>query len=458
MNVALIVTVLAITSGWARAAPPPPIVGPADETIHEVIKSLEASAVERVVLDHFAIFGLDALADNDRCLGRKVEGARLAFTCGTASFTAPWPPKTSDEVAVLLTNAMRLVDPAREVQPDRVKTVARALARAVGDPFTAYLPPELVAAASSSALFSATPGIEIWPRDPTKVREVRRGTDAARAGLAAGDRIVSIDNASTARLTLPEIAGRLQGQNDSVVRLRLKRGDTVRDVTVTRTSLPESDIVSVRVDADVLYIRLPSFRQGSAQRIKQVLRDVRPRAVILDLRYNGGGYVPEGIALADLFLSSGPIGGVRTAPGRPTEDYVANHDDDDVTEPLVVLVDGGSASASELLLMALSERKRAVLLGTQTAGKGSVQRQIHLPDGGVLKVTTAYYVGPKGNRLDDNGVTPDRLLAPPASTTVLEGGDPKRDSWILSALDELQGSSARKARASSGGGGAGPDP
>lgn len=456
MHTLLVVTLLAL-------ARPPAVVaaavdGPPDETIREVIKSLEASTVERVGLERYALFGLDALADFDRCLGRKGDGAQLRFSCGDASFSAPWPPRSSDDVAKLLSNAVRLVDVGREVRPDRVKIVARALARAADDPFTAYLPPELVAAVSSSrtALFSATTGVEVWPRDPTKVREVRRGSDAARAGVEAGDRIVAIDNDVTLGLTLPEIAGKLQGANDSVVRLRLRNPDGERDVTVARTVVPESDVVTTRLANDVLYVMLPSFKQGSAARIKQILRDVRPRAVILDLRHNGGGYVPEGIALADLFLSSGPIGGVRTAPGRPAEDYVANNDGDDVTEPLVVIVDGGSASASELLSMALKERKRATLIGAQTAGKGSVQRQIHMPDGGVLKVTTAYYVGPMGNRLGDNGVTPDRFLAPAASKTVLEGGDPRKDSWILSALDALQGSKAQKGYAASGG--AGPDP
>ena len=440
-----------------------PVEGPPDETLREVIKSLEASSVERVSMDRYALFGLDALANLEGCLSRKAAPGSagqggLALTCGDASWTAPWPPRTSDDVAILLSNAVRLVDATREVRGDRVKAVARGLARAVDDPFTAYLPPELVAAATSSktALFGATAGIDVWPRDPTRIRAVRRGTDAARAGVEPGDRIVAIDGTKTAGLTLPEVAGKLQGANDSVVRRVLRNGEGERKVSVARTVVPESDVVTKLLDNNVLYVMLPSFKQGSAQRIAQVLWDVRPRGVILDLRHNGGGYVPEGVGVADLFLRDGAIGGVRSAPGRPTEEYVAKTDSDDVTAPLVVLVDSGSASASELLAMALKERKRATVIGTQTAGKGSVQRQIHMPDGGVLKVTSAYYVGPLGNRLGENGVTPDRFLAPASSKTVLEGGDPKRDSWILSALDALQPSRSNKGFDSSSG--AGPDP
>jgi carboxyl-terminal processing protease len=434
----------ALLLGGAKSPKLAAIEGPADETVREVIKSLEASSVERVPLERYTLFALDALAGFDRCLGRKSEGTALVLTCGSSSLTAPWPPRSSDEVAVLLSNAMRLLDPERVVRGDRTKVVARALARAVDDPFTAYLPPELVAAVTSSntAMFAATAGVEVWPRDPSKVREVRRGSDAASAGIEPGDRILAIDDVPTAGLTLPEIGAKLQGANDSVVKLTMKTRDGDRVFRVARTMLPENEIITRQLERRVLYVMLPAFKQGSAQRIAQVLWDTRPAGVILDLRHNGGGYVPEGIALADLFLRDGTIAGVRSGPGRPTEDFQAKRDPNDVTEPLVILVDGGSASASELLAMVLKERKRAVVLGSQTAGKGSVQRQIHMPDGGILKVTAGYYVGPTGRRLDENGVTPDRFLAPAQTKTVLEGGDPRKDSWVLSALDALQGARA----------------
>jgi carboxyl-terminal processing protease len=439
--IVVVIALIAVVPLAGARAPANAIDGPADETVREVVKSLEASSVERVPLERYALFGLDAIADYDRCLGRKSEGNKLTLTCGASSISVPWPPATSDDVATLLSNTMRLVDPERVVRGDRTKVVARALARAVDDPFTAYLSPELVAAVTSSntAFFGATPGVEVWPRDPTKVREVRRGSDAAKSGIEPGDRIVSIDGTSTKGLSFPEIAAKLQGANDSIVRFEMKTANGDRSFQVARTILPENEIVTVPLDRRVLYIMLPAFKQGSAQRIAQALWEVRPSAVILDLRHNGGGYVPECIALADLFLKDGAIAGVRSGPGRPTEEFKAKKDPNDITEPLVVLVDGGSASASELLAMILKERKRALVLGSQTAGKGSVQRQIQMPDGGVLKVTAGYYVGPLGNRLDENGVTPDRFLAPAQTRTVLEGGDPRRDSWVLSALDALQG-------------------
>jgi carboxyl-terminal processing protease len=421
--------------------------GPVDDTVREAVKSLEASSVRRVPLEAYATAGLDALAEVDRCLDRRVQGASVRLTCGADALDAAWPPRTSDEVASLLSSALRLVEPTRQIRAERRQRVARGLARAVDDPFTAYLPPDVVATLSSqrTAFFAATPGVDVVPRDPTRVHDVRRGSDADRVGLAPGDRIVAIDGVPTAKLTFPEITARLQGADDSVVRLDVERAGAARVFRVARRLTADTEAQVQRLDRGVLYVSVPTFKAGVAQRVGQLLGETRPTGVVLDLRHNGGGLVPEGIALADLFLSAGPIGGVRSGPGRPAEDFTAKNDAADVTAPLVVLVDAGSASASELVSLVLKDRGRARVLGAATAGKGSVQRQIHLPDGGVLKVTAGYYVGPRGQRLDEKGVAPDRYLPPASGRTVLEGGDARGDAWVQSAVDALLGAERRAA-------------
>ncbi|MCC7075214.1 MAG: hypothetical protein IT383_28130 [Deltaproteobacteria bacterium] len=435
-----VVASMVLLDGAAHAgrAPASPVN---DETIREVQKSLEASSVEVVPLDRYALFALDALADLEPCLARKGEGATLVLRCGERSARAPWPPSSSDEVVKLIGEALQLTANGRAVKPDAVKVVCRALARATSDPYTAYLPPELVAAITTSrpALFSATPGIEVWPRDPLKIREVRRASDAAANGVAAGDRIAAIDGKSTAGLTLPEITTRLQGADDSVVSLLLKTPTGERTVRVSRSLFADSDVQVVELDDGVIYVRVPLFKAGVARAVAVALWDGRPSGVILDLRHNGGGLVPEGIALADLFISEGDIAAVRGRGGRLTEEYPAHRDAKEISAPLVVLIDGSSASASELVSMALKESRRARLLGATTAGKGSVQFQIQLPDGGVLKVTTGYYVGPEGRRLPETGLEPHRFLSQPSSRTVLDGADPKKDGWVQAALDELRG-------------------
>jgi len=413
--------------------------GESDETLREVIASLDASYVEKVGLDRYALFALDALQNIEPCLSRKSAPGSLVLSCGALSTTATWPPQKASEVAQLLSNAVRLVDPAQALKPARVQVVARALAQAVNDPFTAYLSPSIMATAKAQkGGFGATPGIDLWPRDPTKVREVRIGSDAAQKGISPGDRIVTVDGADVVSMTFPEVCQRLVGPNATSARLVVKKiSGQMQNVDVARTQLPDNDLVAIRL-GPVLYVRIPVFKAGVAENLRQNLQAGAYAGVILDLRHNPGGLLPEGIAVLDTFLRDGPIAGVRSGPGRPTDDFVAHRDGFDTTVPLVVLIDGGSASASELTAMVLKDTNRATLLGTTSAGKGSVQRQIPTPDGGFLKVTAGYYTGPTGKRLDEGGVRPHRFLASSPRRTVLEGADPLNDSWVLSALDALQ--------------------
>lgn len=417
--------------------------GPADETIKEVLLSLDASSVEKLPLERYAFAGLDALAGIDRCLTRTGSPGQLEVRCGGATMTTSWPPQRAIEVAKLLTNATRLVDPERRVRPVRVVAICRAFAIATDDPFTAYLSPATMAkaAAQNRGLAAATTGIDLWPRDPSKVREVRLGSPAAQKGIVSGDRLVSIDGVDVKDLTFPEMLQQMSGLNGSVARLQVAPvgGGPVREVMVGRLLVPEDDVRWARLQGgSTLYVHIPVFKSGVAQEVRQALGAASYTGVILDLRHNPGGLLPEGIAVLDTFLRDGAMAGVRSGPGRPTDDFAAKRDSFDTTVPLVVLIDGGSASASELVAMVLKERGRATVLGATSAGKGSVQRQIPTPDGGLLKVTAGFYVGPDGKRLDEGGVRPHRFLAPSARPTALEGARPGEDSWVLSAIDALQ--------------------
>ena len=428
---------------FAQAPPAPPgVEGDIDETIREVMLSLDASYVEKVALDRYALFALDGLAVVDRCLGRSGGAGTLTVRCGADSFTVAWPPKKAVDVARLLSNAARLVDPERAVRPARVVAMCRALARATDDPFTAYLSPQTMtkAASQSQGLAAAMPGIDLWPREPSRVREVRLGTDAAQQGITPGDRILSIDGVEVRDLTFPEVLQAMSGTNGSVARLMVQsgRGGGPQSIMVRRLLVPEDDVRWARLEGgSTLYIHIPVFKSGVAEQVRQVLGAGAYTGVIVDLRHNPGGLLPEGIGVLDTFLRDGPMAGVRSGPGRPIDDFVAKRDTFDTTVPLVVIIDGGSASASELTAKVLKERGRATVIGSTSAGKGSVQRQIPTPDGGLLKVTAGYYTGPTGTRLDEGGVRPHRFLAPSSSRTALEGGNPGEDSWVLSAIDAL---------------------
>ena len=418
---------------------------PPDETLKEVVLSLDASSMERIATEEWAIAGLDALAGFDACLQRRYDKGALTLVCAGRSLTANWPPRKPLDVALLLSDAARLVDPEQQVRAVRVERMARALAMAVDDPYTAYLPPSMVAIQQETlghALATATPGLDLWPRDPTRVRNVLPGSDAAKHGLVPGDRVLAIDGAEVAVMTLPEILQKLQGSNQSTVKLivnSVERGGSAgnREVIVKRTLVAERDVMRRQLGS-VLYLHIPIFKAGVAETVQKALQASSSTKLILDLRHNPGGLLPEAIALLDVFLRDGRIAGVQAGPGRRSEEFLAQRDPFDIAHPVVVLVDSGSASASELCAVVLQERHRATVLGATTAGKGSVQQQIRLPDGGMLRVTVGAYTGPSGRRLDEGGVRPDRFLAPPTSRTVLDGANPLADSWVLSALDTLR--------------------
>ncbi len=437
----LAVAIALIVLGNPGRASPAPAAESVDETLKEVVASLDASSVARIPLERYATAGLDALGEIDRCLSRSTDGTTLTIRCLGRSFTTAWPPGRAVAVADLLTSAARLVDPDQILRRERIERVCRAMAIAVDDPFTAYLSPTMMTTAVSMkhGYSGALPGIELWPREPSLVRDVRLGSDAAQKGLAPGDRLVAIEGVDVSTLTYVEVLQRMSGQNGSDLRLRVLpvQGGEARDVRVTRLLVPEDDIRRGMVGS-VLYVGIPAFKAGVASSLRHAIGAGIFSAVILDLRHNGGGLLSEAIAVVDLFLRDGAIGGVRSGPGRPTDDFAAHRDDFDTSLPLVVLIDGQSASASEFTAMVLKDRGRALVLGSTTAGKGSVQRQIPLPDGGMLKVTAGYYTGPTGRRLDEGGVRPHRFLAPSARRTALEGGVIADDSWVLAALDSLQ--------------------
>lgn len=426
---------------------------PPDEVLVEVIASLNASAVEPPALDALAGAGLKAIHDKHSCLRVLRRQGQVRVVCRGDAVTAPWPPEDARSVAALLTSALDLVNARGRARAELVQWVARTVADALDDPYTAYLPPRAVAKLETHLRSRlATAGVELSPKKPEYVREVRPGSDAAREGLREGDRLIAIDNQRVPGLTYAELNALLVGPTGSTVRVDYvphasPRGGQ-RTIVLKRSLLPDQTVDAEELPGGALYIRVGSFAPGISRRVAEEIWARGNPSVVLDLRHNQGGLIQEGVALLDLFFSDGNIGGVMPRRGRPADDFRAAHQPTDVGAPLVVLIDGGSASASELVAMVLKERGRAVVLGSPSLGKGSVQKVIRMPDGGVLRVTSAYYTGPSGNPLGTGGVRPDQFLAPAYGRTVLEGGSAAKDSWVLSALDVLEG----ERRVSQGGG------
>jgi carboxyl-terminal processing protease len=246
------------------------------------------------------------------------------------------------------------------------------------------------------------------------ISSVLHDTPAARAALRAGDIILSIDGEEVHQIDEAAVSQRLRGRVGSQVRLSLKptgaAGPT--DVILTRTLImPET----VRLDmiGDAALLKVSSFNQGTARALSQMVREARSRAgghlsgIILDLRGNPGGLLDQAVAVADVFLSSGRI--VSTRGRHPDSFQLFDATGIDVAggAPLVLLIDGRSASSSEVVAAALQDRNRAVVVGSNSYGKGSVQNIIRLPNDGEMALTWARLYAPSGYSFDGLGILPN---------------------------------------------------
>jgi carboxyl-terminal processing protease len=250
---------------------------------------------------------------------------------------------------------------------------------------------------------------------------------AERAGIRAGDRILSIEGTSTRDMPLPEATRRLRGPAGSSVTLEILRDgfEAPQKLALVRDRVRAQSVEwrALDVDRRYLYVRVRSFQERTDQALARALEDGRAamrgqiRGLVLDLRNNPGGLVDPAVRSADLFLSGGTILVTEGRNRRNVEVQRAHEKGTEPGYPLIVLVNRGTASASEIVAGALQDNGRAVIMGTQTFGKGSVQTIIELEDGSGLKLTTARYYTPRHRSIQELGIAPDVTVAevaPPA--------------------------------------------
>ncbi|MBV6701640.1 S41 family peptidase [Kitasatospora aureofaciens] len=243
----------------------------------------------------------------------------------------------------------------------------------------------------------------------TAVSQVVAAGPAASAGIAPGDRLLRIDQDQADHLPVTEVVARLRGRDGerrvgSEVTLAVRRGDgAVRELRLRRALLDSQQVTAEHLDRGVLRITVRAFTSGVAEQVRAALRAPHT-GVVLDLRGNSGGLVEEAVGTAGIFLDGGAVGSYQER--GETRELTAPPGGDQRT-PLVVLVDGGTMSAAELLTGALQDRSRAVVVGSRTFGKGTVQQPSRLADGAVLEMTVGRYYTPAGRSLDGTGLTPD---------------------------------------------------
>ncbi|MFZ3470693.1 S41 family peptidase [Streptomyces sp. 4.24] len=256
-------------------------------------------------------------------------------------------------------------------------------------------------------------GVGLWAarlRDGrVEIDRVQPGGPAARAGLRAGDRLLSIDGQGVSGLRVAEVVALLRGAAGTPVVLHLTRDGADLTVTVRREEL-RTDPVTVReLPGGITVIKVASFTRGSGERVRSAVRAAPAGGgVMLDLRGNTGGLVTEAVTAASAFLDGGLV---ATYDVRGAQHALYASPGGDTARPLVALIDGGTMSAAELVTGALQDRGRAVAVGTRTFGKGSVQMPTELPDGSVAELTVGTYRTPAGRSLDGGGITPDLSAA-----------------------------------------------
>jgi carboxyl-terminal processing protease len=245
-------------------------------------------------------------------------------------------------------------------------------------------------------------------------------TPAARAGIQAGDYLTALDGQSIVGLTLNDAVNRMRGQVGTPITLTVARdGTDPFDVELTREIINVHS-VTYRVDnGDVGVIRIAAFNERTGDLLAEALRGVkrdtggRLRGVVLDLRNNPGGLLDQAIEVSDDFLDGGEVVSTRGRQPDDVQRYNARRGDELAGVPIVVLINGASASASEIVAGALQDRNRALIVGTDSFGKGSVQTVIPLQGGrdGALRLTTARYYTPAGRSIQGAGITPDMEVA-----------------------------------------------
>jgi len=263
-------------------------------------------------------------------------------------------------------------------------------------------------------------GIEVTQEDGLiKVISPIDGTPASRAGIKTGDRIAGIDGTSIAGLQLNEAIDKMRGAAGSKITLTILREGEKKpfDVTLVR-AIVSVDNASHRREGDIGYVRLPGFNEQTADGLEKAVRDLKKqigpgiKGYVLDLRNNPGGLLDQAIQVSDDFLGSGEIVSTRGRHAEDTLRYDAKSGDITDGKPIVILVNGGTASASEIVSGALQDHKRATVIGLTSFGKGSVQTIIPLGEGrGALRLTTARYFTPSGHSIQAQGIIPDIQVA-----------------------------------------------
>jgi carboxyl-terminal processing protease len=369
-------------------------------------------------------------------------GGVLTGVVGSREEPPPAAAGVLDEAAARI-----MADAARPVSREQLDRAAvEGMLKALGDRWSTYFQPSEFDS-FQAGLDGRYSGIGVWLRSAQDgevyLGSVQPDSPAEAAGLVAGDRLLTVDGAEVAALTLSKVAQKLRGDAGTELRLRIERDGAPMALSVVRDDLASDDVEVARLKGDVEVVRVTAFTRGVGAAVRKAIAssaagdEPASAGVVLDLRGNPGGLLTEAVEVASAFLAGGAVVSYEKR-GEPIHhlDAVGTGD---TTVPLVVLVDGGTASAAEVVAAALQDRNRAVIVGSRTYGKGSVQEPRSLSDGSAIELTVGRYLTPAGRSLDGVGIEPDVEVAARAGAATAE----QRALEVLRGLVAASGGVAR---------------
>ncbi|MCR9254950.1 MAG: S41 family peptidase [Alphaproteobacteria bacterium] len=396
----------------------------AARTFQRAYGNVQRYYVDDVAVRNLALSSLKVLHEVDETVDVHDSGGKLVVTVAEkeiANFSEPasddptyWGVLTSAAASVAFEAAPALKQTGWRTVTDRMLSASFDTL----DAYSRYSTPE--EAAREKAARDGFGGIGVTLMDvegEIVIREVIEDSPAKGAGLLAGDRLRAAGGTATAGMTIEDVVILVRGPVDAPIDLSIDRDGQVFEATLVRQHIIPPTVYWHR-DGDVGVIRITWFNRGTQEGVETAILDLyddvgqdKLKGVILDLRGNPGGFLHHAVNIADMFIRSGEIVSVRGRHPAAQEVFRAHADDLLDGRPIVVLIDGNTASASEILASALQDSGRAVLVGSSTYGKGSVQQIFELPNAGEVKVTWARYYAPSGYSLTKYGVYPTLCTA-----------------------------------------------
>jgi carboxyl-terminal processing protease len=356
---------------------------------------------------------------------------------------APAPASAADQSMPLFWEAMQILqdkyygtdlpDPITR-QYDAIQGVIFGLE----DQFTSFIPlqaTKIIEEDATGSFSGIGAYVQLNKDRALTITRIFKDSPAEKADLKAGDIIISVNDETIVGQDLYAQIAKVRGPEGTTAKLTIVRGqDKPFDVLVIRAKITIQLVESKMIGGEVAYVRLSEFSATAAQQLSEAIDQLlvrNPKGLILDLRDNPGGFLDQSIAVADIFLKDGIVLYERTKPGPNQKENIFRSTDQGIAQeiPFVVLVNGNSASAAEIVAGAIQDRGRGQLIGTTTFGKGEVEELEHLSDGSQVRVTIAHWFTPNNREINGKGLDPD--------IKVDAGNDPAKDPQLDRAVDYL---------------------